>query len=231
MRNKLVYDWPTRLFHGLFASGFVIAFAIAKTQDEDSFRFPIHMLIGLGWSVLILFRLIWGVMGSRHARFSGFNLGPRAMIDYFRSILSQRAPDSAGHNPASSWVAILMLLMGSGMVVSGLLMVNGLYGEWAEEVHEWCGNGFLILAGIHVAGVLIHLARRRDGIVLSMIDGKKSHDTVGEAIPSSRPVSGVLLLLILLALGFGIARSYDSQTRTLRMAGITLILGEAESQD
>jgi len=52
MRNKLVYDWPTRIFHWTFALGFVLAYAIAKTQDEDSFRFPVHMLIGLGWSAL-----------------------------------------------------------------------------------------------------------------------------------------------------------------------------------
>ena len=228
MRNKLVYDWPTRIFHWLFASGFLIAFAIAKTQDEDSFRFPVHMLIGLAWSVLILFRILWGFVGSEHARFSGFSLGVASLFHYLRSIVKGHGSGSAGHNPASSWVAMLMLVLGSGIVVSGLMMVNAKYGEIAEEIHEWCGNGFLILAGIHVAGVLFHLFRKKDGIIFSMMDGQKMGQTEGNAIPSSRPISGVMLILSLFVIGVAIARSYDSPTRTLKLAGMTLNLGEAE---
>ncbi len=230
MRNKLVYDWPTRIFHWTFALGFVLAYAIAKTQDEDSFRFPVHMLIGLGWSALILFRILWGVIGSRHARFSGFSLGLSSVIGYFLSFWSKRDRDPAGHNPASSWVALLMLWMGSGLVLSGLLMVNGKFGELAEEIHEWCGNGFLILAGLHVSGVLIHLARKRDGIAFSMVDGRKNSETLGEAIASARPVSGLLLVISLFAISVGLVRAYDSPSRTLKLLGISLSLGEPEEK-
>lgn len=228
MRSKLVYDWPTRIFHWVFSSGFLIAFAIAKTQDEDSFRFPIHMLIGLGWLVLILFRILWGWVGSPHARFSGFQLGLPSLLHYLRSIMTGTGREPAGHNPASSWVAILMLTLGSGIVVSGLMMVNGIFGEIAEEIHEWCGNGFLILAGLHVAGVLFHLFRKKDGIAFSMVDGKKIETTAGDAISSSRPVAGGMLVISLLVIAVAIARSYDVPSRTLKLPGITLKLGEAE---
>lgn len=228
MRDKLVYDWPTRIFHWVFAIGFVLAFLIAKTQDEDSFRFPIHMLIGLGWSGLILFRLFWGFFGSEHARFMSFKLAPGSLMKYLRSLFGHSSSAPAGHNPASSWVALLMLILGSGIVLSGVLMVNGIFGELAEEVHEWCGNGFLIVAGSHVAGVLIHLFRKRDGIAFSMIDGKKSLQTEGDAIRSSRPVSGLLLIVSLTGIAVGLVRSYDSPTRTLKIAGFTLVLGEVE---
>jgi cytochrome b len=228
MREKLVYDWPIRIFHWVFAAGFVSAFLIAKTQDEDSFRFPIHMLIGLGWSGLILFRLLWGFFGSEHARFLRFQLSPGSLITYLRSLFGQPASDPAGHNPASGWVALLMLGLGSGIVLSGVLMVKGVFGELAEEVHEWCGNGFLILAGSHVAGVMLHLLRKRDGIAFSMIDGKKSLQTEGRAISSSRPVSGLLLIVSLIGIAVGLVRGYDSPTRTLKIAGLTLVLGEAE---
>jgi cytochrome b len=231
MRKKLVYDWPTRIFHWSFAIGFLLAFAIAKTQDEDSFRFPIHMLIGLAWSSLILFRILWGWMGTAHARFSGFSLGVSSLFSYVKSFFGGVDQEPAGHNPASSWVAVLMLILGSGLVLSGLLMVNGQAGEIAEEVHEWCGNGFLILAGTHVAGVLIHLLRKKDGIAFSMVDGRKAQDTLGQAIPDAKPVSGVLLVLSLIGLATGIYRSYDSPTRTLKIAGFTLVLGEAEERD
>jgi cytochrome b len=231
MRSKLVYDWPTRIFHWSFAIGFLLAFAIAKTQDEDSFRFPIHMLIGLGWSSLILFRILWGFLGSKHARFSGLSLRIPDLISYFKSFVGGPFRDPAGHNPASSWVVVLMLFLGSGLVLSGLLMINGQAGEIAEEIHEWCGNGFLILAGTHVAGVLIHLLRKKDGIAFSMLDGKKVQDTLGDGIPDARPVSGVLLAVSLIGLATGVYRSYDSPTRTLKIAGFTLVLGEAEERD
>lgn len=230
-RNKLVYDWPTRIFHWSFAFGFLLAFAIAKTQDEDSFRFPIHMLIGLVWSSLILFRILWGRVGSAHAQFSGFNLGATSLISYVKSFFGGREREPAGHNPASSWVAVLMLILGSGLVLSGLLMINGQAGEIGEEVHEWCGTGFLILAGAHVAGVLIHLLRKKDGIAFSMLDGKKVQDTLGDGIPDSRPVSGVLLAISLIGLATGVYRSYDSPTRTLKIAGFTMVLGDAEERD
>jgi hypothetical protein len=124
-----------------------------------------------------------------------------------------------------------MLVLGSGLVLSGLLMIKGQAGEMAEEVHEWCGNGFLILAGTHVAGVLIHLLRKKDGIAFSMVDGKKSQDTLGPGIPDARPISGLLLALSLIGLATGIYRSYDSPARTLKIAGFTLVLGEAQEQD
>ena len=68
MRKLLVYDFPTRVFHWLFAGFFLVAFAIANLVDDDSVRFALHMLAGLGMVFVVMLRLVWSLVGTRHAR-------------------------------------------------------------------------------------------------------------------------------------------------------------------
>lgn len=70
MSRVLIWDLPTRLFHWLFAVGFLIAFGIAQFGDEHDPFFPYHAIIGVILAAMLLFRLIWGVIGTRHARFA-----------------------------------------------------------------------------------------------------------------------------------------------------------------
>lgn len=87
MKTKRVYDYPTRVFHWLFALLFVIAFTIGTTVDDDSALFLFHMLAGLVLCALVLFRVIWGFVGTKHARFSGFGASSKGP-----SSLRQRHP-------------------------------------------------------------------------------------------------------------------------------------------
>ena len=79
MRRTLVWDIPTRLFHWLFAGGFIAAAVIALGQGDDSPLFPYHGMIGLALGLLLVLRVVWGFVGSRHARFGSFAFGPRAV--------------------------------------------------------------------------------------------------------------------------------------------------------
>jgi cytochrome b len=84
MKNrKLVYDWPLRIFHWLFALLFAAAFLIAKNIDDESPVFFYHMLAGILLSVLVFERLLWGFMGTRYSRFSPFEWNPKTLISYF----------------------------------------------------------------------------------------------------------------------------------------------------
>ncbi len=100
MRSTLIYDLPTRLFHWLFSGLFLLSFAIAKTIDDESLVFSYHMLSGLVLGSLVVWRLIWGFVGSEHARFSGFSLNPLHLKDYFLGILSGSKIRWPGHIPA-----------------------------------------------------------------------------------------------------------------------------------
>jgi len=86
-RTQLVHDLPTRLFHWLFAGSFIAAFAIANVA-EHSTAFPLHMLAGILLGALILFRLLWGLFGTRYARFDSFALHPAQLFEYLRAIFT-----------------------------------------------------------------------------------------------------------------------------------------------
>ena len=105
MRQHLVYDLPTRIFHWLFAGLFLTAFVIAKTIDDESAIYSWHMLAGLTLSFVVVLRILWGFFGTQHARFSGFALNPMDLLSYFKGILTGEKRRWAGHNPASSWAA------------------------------------------------------------------------------------------------------------------------------
>lgn len=229
MRIQLIYDLPTRVFHWLFAGLFITAFLIAKTVDDDSPVFSYHMLAGLLLSFTVLLRIVWGFVGTKHARFASFALHPRDLFAYFTGILSGDKRKWAGHNPASSWAALIMLALALGLGTTGYLMANG-EKETFEDVHELLANGFLVVVLMHVAGVALHALRHRDAIPLAMIDGAKSGVAPAETISNTRPAIALLFLGLVATLAFHLAGNFDSGTRTLNLFGTTLQLGEAENE-
>lgn len=230
MSTTVVYDWPTRLFHWMFASLFVIAFAIANLVDDDSAGFPLHMLAGLAMGGVIALRLVWSVIGTRHARVSDLVLNPLQLTAYFRGMFSGRAGRWAGHNPASSWAAVLMVAMGLGLGVTGYLMASG-GNEALEDVHELLANAFLATVVLHLGGLLVHALRHRDALAMSMLNGRKQGLAASTAPVASRPWHGVAFLLLAGACMAYLLQNYQADTRTLELPGRTLQLGEAgESQ-
>lgn len=230
-RETLVWDLPTRLFHVLLAGTFLGAYAVALTVDDESPRFAVHMLLGGLAAFAVALRVVWGFVGSRYARFASFLPGGRALVAYLRGLF-ERAPATAalGHNPASSVVIFGMLAAVLGTALSGALM--GSYGEAFEEVHEVFAHGTFALAAVHVAGVIVHVLRHRDGLVLGMIDGKKVGPS-SEAIRSSHPLVAAAFIGLTALWGVALVRNYDGArgTVTLPLIGATLTLGEGAEGD
>ncbi len=230
MRHQLVYDLPTRLFHWLFAGLFIFAFLTTKVVDDESPLFSYHMLAGLLLAFVVLLRIIWGLLGSRNARFSALALSPAELVGYFKGILSGDKRKWSGHNPASSWATLMMLSLALGLAVSGVLMGNG-YKESLEDVHELMANGFLVVVLLHVAGVVMHALRHQDGIALSMVDGRKDGISTSDIIPSSYPVAGLLFVVLVGSFSLYLGRNFDSQAGTLQFFGSTLQMGESEGSE
>lgn len=229
-RSQKVYDSPTRIFHWLFAGLFIFAFFIAKTVDSESPQFSYHMLAGLMLGFTVLLRIVWGFVGTRYARFSSFALRPKDLYSYMIGVLKGGGRRWAGHNPASSWATILMLALALGLAGTGSLMTTGAK-ETYEDLHEVFANIFLIVVLGHVAGVVLHALKHKDGIALSMIDGQKT------SVQNSAPISGnknfVALLFVVLLSVFGgyLYKNYDRENLTLNLFGTTLSLGENESEE
>ncbi|OYZ19634.1 MAG: cytochrome b [Bdellovibrio sp. 28-41-41] len=231
MRQNLVYDLPTRIFHWLFAGLFLTGFVIAKTMDDDSPWFNYHSLAGLTLGFVVLLRLIWGIFGTKHARFSGFALKPTDLVSYFKGILTGDKKRWAGHNPASSWAGIVMMLMALGLAVTGYLMTSGPNKETYEDVHELLANGFIIVVILHIAGIVLHTIRHKEMIGLSMIDGKKADVSSDQTIPSAQSGFGILFIGLVVVFGLNLYKNYDSSTKSLKFFGTTLQLSENEGNE
>ena len=96
MKSILVWDWPVRLGHWLMVGGFALAWL---TSESESWRL-VH--VGAGATVVAVagFRLLWGVIGSRYARFAAFVRGPRAVLGYLETLIDNHPEHHVGHNPA-----------------------------------------------------------------------------------------------------------------------------------
>ncbi|MDD3765282.1 MAG: cytochrome b/b6 domain-containing protein [Nevskiales bacterium] len=201
----LVWDIPTRVFHWLLAISFAGAYI---TAESESWRL-VHVTLGYSFAGLILFRLVWGLIGTRHARFSDFAFGPKRVVAYLRSLLSREPEHHVGHNPAGSWAIYAILLLGLGIGASGYALYNDIGGEAFEEIHEVLGNLVLGIVVIHVAGVLISSFLHRENLPRSMVTGYKDGEA-SQAISGSRAIVGAMLAAAVLGFwlnAFGIRES------------------------
>jgi cytochrome b len=165
----LVWDLPVRMFHWLLVASFAGAFMTAESERVRD----IHVALGYTFVGLLAFRLLWGLVGSRYARFSSFAFGPKAVLAYLRSLLARRPERHVGHNPAGSWVIYALLVLGLTVGATGhSLHVDD--GHWLEELHEGVANALLALAFFHVAGAVISSFLHRENLVAAMVTGYKS---------------------------------------------------------
>jgi cytochrome b len=199
MQQKiLVWDVPTRVFHWLLVLTFAADF---WTADSERTR-DIHVILGYIFLGLLVFRLLWGVVGTRYARFGSFLFGPGAVIAYVKSLLRRNPAHYVGHNPAGS-VAIWLLLL-SGMIsgVSGVLALKDIGGDTVVELHDMVSEGMLAIIAIHILGVVSSSLMHRENLVRSMVTGFKSGQS-GAGIDRSYWWLGLLMICIALAFGFG----------------------------
>ena len=165
----LVWDLPTRLFHWLLAGTFAGAWLTA-----DSERWiDVHVTLGYTFAGLIAFRLLWGFVGTRYARFSSFVTGPRPVLAYLGSILKARPQHHVGHNPAGGWAVLALLGLGAITALAGFLTYSDYGGHWLEELHEGAASAMLGLVFVHIAAVAVSSLLHKENLVRAMITGLK----------------------------------------------------------
>jgi cytochrome b len=190
---KLVKVWDplVRIFHWTLVSAFFIAYL-----SEDDFL-TVHVYAGYLIGGLLVFRLLWGLIGSRYARFSNFVKPPREVWAYVKSIFSQHPKRYLGHNPAGGAMVLALLLSLVMVTVSGIALygieesagpmaasLSGAGEFWAdvvEELHEFFANATLALVFFHVLGVLLASLQHKENLVQSMWHGRKEEAAKGDA--------------------------------------------------
>lgn len=213
----LVWDWPTRIFHWTLAGSFAGAWLTAESERLALW----HMSFGYTLLGLIAFRLLWGVVGTRHARFASFLAGPGAVWRYLRSLLSRQPEHHVGHNPAGAVAIVLLLLLGAGTALSGWAYWSEIGGEFFEEVHEALATAMLVVVGVHVAGVVLSSLLHHENLVGAMLSGFK-RGARSEGIERGRPL--VALLLVAAVAGFW---SYAWSPASFLRGGSDMAAGEA----
>ena len=197
----LVWDLPTRLFHWLLAGTFAGAWLTA-----DSERWiDVHVTLGYTFAGLIAFRLLWGFVGTRHARFTSFVRGPGAVARYLKSLLVFKPEHHAGHNPAGGWAVLALLGLGIVTAAAGFLTYADYGGHWLEELHEGAASAMLGLVLIHIAAVALSSLLHKENLVRAMITGLKS-GARSQAIRRAQWITAGALLLTVAAFWSGAFR-------------------------
>jgi len=174
------WDPLVRVFHWSLVFFFFLAFV---TEDD---WMSVHVWAGYAVSMLIGFRLFWGLVGTRTARFVTFVKSPKVVMRHLRDMLSLKPPHYLGHNPVAAVMVVALLVSIVLVAFSGMVLIAGegegplagtlfasLSGDAMEEIHEFLADFTLLLVFAHVAGVVVSSFLEGENLVRSMITGRK----------------------------------------------------------
>lgn len=188
MERILVWDAPTRLGHWLLVSAFAAAWLTAESETWKD----IHVAAGTVMFAVVLFRILWGFVGTVHARFASFAFAPAAAFRYLTGLLRRQPQHFTGHNPAGSYAIFLLLGLVMIAALSGWAAYNEVGGSLSEEFHEAAANTMLVVVAVHLAGVVVGGLVHRENLALAMITGRKLGER-SEAIGSARVIWAIAL--------------------------------------
>jgi cytochrome b len=210
--RRLVWDLPLRLFHWLFATCIVASYVTGKVGFE---WMQYHFYLGYCMIGLLVFRVIWGFLGPRHARFSSFLEKPSVVWDYARRLFDATSSPSVGHNPVGALMVILMLLLVGAQVTTGLFATDAVIwtgpyypsvkastASLLSTVHSVNVNIILGAVVLHVAAIIYYRVHKKQGLAAAMFTGYKPAAVVPphHAITSSQLLKAIIVSA--LAAGF-----------------------------
>ena len=212
----LVWDLPTRLFHWLLLISVILSFV---TGNIGGNTMKYHLLSGYGILVLLIFRLAWGLVGSRTARFSSFVKGPATVLAYVATLLQKKTQKpSLGHNPLGGWSIVAMLLVLFVQVATGLfanddILTGGPLYVWVTKetsnLLTWVHliNRFVLIAliAVHIFAVFFYFFFKHENLIRPMVTGMKRWHAAADN-PAGRnllaaAIFGLAILVVYLLVG------------------------------
>ena len=164
-----VWDPLVRVFHWSLVCLFTFSFL---TGDEWK---SAHIYSGYAIGTLLAVRILWGLVGTHHARFVSFIYAPGTILTFLKDTMAFKARRYVGHNPAGGVMVIALLLMISGIVTTGYMMTTDAYWgiEWVEDTHKVLVYATLGLIALHVVGVILASLEHRENLARAMVTGWK----------------------------------------------------------
>jgi cytochrome b len=171
-----VWDPLVRIFHWSLVAAVATAW-LSGGEDEALHNATGYVVVGL-----VALRLIWGLVGSRHARFIDFLYHPSTILDFIRDSLVLRAKRYVGHNPAGGIMVVALLLCLAAVTTTGIMMTTDAYWgiEWVRIAHGVSIDLLLLLIAIHLIGVAVASLEHRENLVKAMVTGRKRAPEEGE---------------------------------------------------
>ncbi|MEM8795999.1 MAG: cytochrome b/b6 domain-containing protein [Pseudomonadota bacterium] len=180
-----VWDLPTRLFHWALAAVVITGWYLGYYREFSTIDY--HFYLGYATGGLLVFRLIWGIIGPPSARFSNIVPGPRRLVTYIASITKRRPSGVAGHNPLGGLSVVALLAVLTVQVLAGLfaeddsLFASGplesyvslRWTAFANEVHYISSRILLVLVGLHLTAILFYQVWKRENLITPMLTGWK----------------------------------------------------------
>ncbi|PXF30676.1 hypothetical protein WH50_13820 [Pokkaliibacter plantistimulans] len=170
MQQRWVWDPFIRLFHWSLVTGIVLNSFVLEEGEQA------HRWVGYTLATLIALRVVWGFIGSHHARFKHFVPTPTEFRAYMAELRQGRHPHYEGHNPAGGAMIIVLLTTVALIALTGWMQeTDQFWGvEWVQNTHEVLANGLLALVAVHVCAVLWASRKTGENLIKAMITGKKS---------------------------------------------------------
>ena len=208
--KHLIWDLPLRIFHWSFA---ITILASWYTSEQEGEMVELHMQLGFVALALIAFRILWGIIGPKHARFSQFIPSPKTLISYLHP--AKESKSAPGHNPLGALMVVLMIVLITLQAVSGLFINDDIFssgpyygsiGNDLEKVMAFIHHNtfdFMIAAiALHLGAIAYYWRIKKQNLVLPMITGKKTANQVSavDAIPHSKLILGCVVAVC--CLGF-----------------------------
>ena len=189
-QTVLVWDMPVRVFHWLL----VISFAGAWLTSESEAQQMIHYAFGYAACALVLWRVVWGFVGTRYARFAQFIKGPSKTIHHIKSLLKSHQDAELGHNPAGAWAMILLMALTLLIGLTGYGSVKEFLGDLMGEAHDAIASMAMAVVVVHIAAAIGMSFLQKENLVKSMLTGKKQ-GTVDQAIRYPAHAVGMALVI------------------------------------
>jgi len=168
-RNIQVWDRFVRFFHWSLVSCVLINyFAI---DDGET----VHQWLGYFASALVVARIVWGFIGSKHARFADFFPTPSRLRHHLQAMRSGKADPHPGHNPLGALMMLTLIALVLTLGVTGYLQGTDMFWgeEWLQELHEVLASTLIGLAALHALAAIVMGRIERTNLVLAMITGVK----------------------------------------------------------
>lgn len=169
--HETIYVWDrfVRLFHWSLVSCVLLDFFVIDDGET------LHQVLGYLACALVFFRLIWGFVGTKYARFSDFFPTPSRVSHHIRSLFSGQVDQHNGHNPLGALMILALLSLVMALGVTGFMQgLDAYWGEeWLQDLHELLANALIILVAMHVSAALIMSHIERTNLIAAMITGTK----------------------------------------------------------